>query len=211
MHKGPYEEDQREGYDLASETGAAPLTYQFEGPEKGLTETQKLIIQGYFEEHICDNFMQFIKVAPDSLKQLRRLIVAYAPILLCDSFEQFINRYYPVVPAADASSQQNLFFRQLLITFNRLCNNIIDIDHPLYAAIFDPRFSSTKSSSPSKKNLVTSFFKTKINEHFQFSEDDEFISQALAWLKSNQARYNQQPPVLGKKDSAARKQLFFGY
>ncbi len=210
MTNGPYNEDQFEGQDLAPEVGA-PLTFQFEGHPKGLTETQRQLMQTYFDEQIRDNFTQFVNVAPQPLQPLRQLIIAYAPIVVCDSFEKFINQFYPAVPDSDESSQQNQFFRQLLSSFNRLCNNNIDIDHPLYTTIFDPRFSPTKQSSPTKRNLVTCFFKNRIKEHFHFSENDQFVSQALAWLKESGAQFNQSPPISMDKDCSAKRQLSFGY
>jgi|GEM_PF-6257357 len=192
--------------DPAPETGA-PLTFQFD-QQKGLIPTQRDLLEDYFNEQILANFQEFIKAAPDAFKPLRQLIVAYAPTMACASFEQFISNFYPAVLPDDRTSDQNIFFRELLISVNRLCNKKIDINHPLYQAVFDPRISPTKSNSPTKQNLVINFFTKEIKAHFAFPTHDPFVIQALDWIEKNTTRFN---PVTTTAESTAKRQLHFNF
>lgn len=210
MINGPHDQD--EGRDLAPEV-STPLVFGYEAHSKVLTDTQQTVMELYFDQHFYENFLQFIYVAPEALQPLRQLIISYAPILTCNSFVNFVNQFYPTVPQTENTSSQNLYFRQLLISFNELCNNKVDINHPLYDAIFDVRLSPSKSNSPTKRKLVTGFFTKKINEHFTFPKEDPFVCKAIAWLTDINAQYNQQVSQhasSSQTDCTARKKLFFG-
>lgn len=207
MHAGPDSNNIDFGDQNFAPHAVAPLTFQYSHTQKFFNATQEHTLQSYFDDQILANFQAFINTAPDALKALRQLIVAYAPHMPCDSFQLFIKQFYLEVEPTNITFKQNVFFRGLLISFNQLCNKQVDVDHPLYQTVFDPKISPTKSSSPTKQNLVASFFIKKIADHFAFPGNDPFVTRALDWIKVNTPRFIH--PVAAAGESTARRQLNF--
>ena len=207
MYTGPSSNNSGfDGQDHALNAGT-PLTFQYVQTQKAFNATQEDTLQNYFNDQILPNFEAFISCAPGALKALRQLIVAYTPHMPCDSFQHLIKQFYPEVDQNDKTWKQNVFFRELLISFNQLCNKQIDVNHPLYQTVFDPRISPTKASSPIKQNLVASFFTQQIEKHFAFPANDPFVTQAKEWIRVNTPRFNN--PVTAAGESTAKRQLNF--
>ncbi|MCS5709963.1 hypothetical protein [Candidatus Berkiella aquae] len=174
-------------YDEAPEVGAPILPY-FQAGQNALVDTQKSVLKSYFEKHLLPHFEDFVAAAPSShpdMRPLRQFIIIKAVSLSSHTFEQLLAKYYPIVTNTDNTFIQNVSFRNVLLAFNKLCLGEIDINHALYNYVFDPRYSPTKTSSPTKRNLVTAFLHQKLCKKFPSSSyvNDLLVKHALSWIE----------------------------
>lgn len=131
---------------------------------KGLNNTQTVILQTYFEQHLEGFFQQFITLAHASLQTVRVNIISQALIQDTQGFIALLAAHYPAVSADDPTYIQNQHFREKLMAFNQLCTGKLDVNHELYSTVFDTRISSAINHSPTKHNLIANFFKKVVRE-----------------------------------------------
>ncbi len=179
---------------------------------RGLTDTQAQVLEEYFLRYYREGFSHFITTAPNepvNLQPLRAFLIMCALSMPVDAFRAFFNHFYPIVPEFDATHKQNVYFRDLLLNFNRLCLERVDINQPLYANIFDPRLSPNKHlDSPTKKKLATSYFRKHVDCLLQglglpadnVMADNYVITARLSFSSA---------PSQGPTASSARKKLTF--
>lgn len=206
MLAGSEEQSSNDDSDLGS--SSATFVPQFSSSQT-LSPSQKDILQEYFDNYVSDGLRQFITVAPENLKPLRAYIITCASAMSPDIFQIFLNQFYPAVLPSSTTFEQNTYFKELLLNCNRLCKDKIDINHPLYNAIFDKRLSPSKMDSPTKKDLVASFFKRALDNlatpHMDLT--NSFVHAARNWQAQDIAS-----PATGPGSSpqeGVRRRLFF--
>lgn len=156
-----------------------------------LTDMQETFLQEYFENTIKDSFKKFIDIAPQkplNLRPLHAYLIRTSLIVASALYEKFLEHYYPPVKPEHKAYQQNVYLRELLKSFNKLCKGEIDINHPFYAQIFDLRLTSKNIDSPTKRHIVSSFFKKKVMDLIrdQMDEEDECLIAAKDWLRQKE-------------------------
>lgn len=192
--------------------GDAPILYCYENQtgQRSLTDTQTAVLQQYFEHFMAPTFVAFIESAPrnPNLQSLRAFLISKSVSMPIDIFQNFLSKFYPEVHDDNQDYVQNCYFRKYLIDFNSLCLGNKDINNPIYAMTFDPRYSPTKSNSPTKKILVSKFFEAKVAKLVsEFNQEDEFVMLADSWIS---VMLNQQTETLNQasKEKKVRRQLF---
>jgi hypothetical protein len=168
------------------------LTPQY---QQSLSTTQESILTDFFTLQLAPRFQAFIEAAPSNpnMGPLRIFIIANAFTMASSNYSAFLNKYYPEVKDHDLTYEQNMSFRELFISFNRLCIGELDINHWLYAAVFDCRLSPSKLNSPTKRNLVNCIFKMQFKKTFDISlvDSDPLVESARDWIMSSKVS----PPI----------------
>ncbi len=157
MQKG-VEQDSSKGIDTA-------LLTQFEGLKistSPITNTQKSILESYFEEVATDYIERFIASAPLETQALRRSLVLLSTTLDAAIFKQVFETFYPKAEVSDKCFEQNKLFRNYFLTFNELCLGQTDINHVFYSNIFNPKLSTRQPDSPTKRHVISAFFRKQV-------------------------------------------------
>lgn len=158
-----------------------------------LSSMQTEILKQYWELQFLPNFQSFIETAPaePNLKFLRAHLIKLSLTTMPMHYEKVLLQFYPEVSSEARTYDQNVFLRELLTSFNKMCQGKLDTSHEFYRMVFDPRLSPSPLSSPTKKNLTAMFFRVKVTEFLakenysdEALETDPFVSEAMKYERS---------------------------
>ena len=174
-----------------SESGYEPrITLRTRVSQISLTNSQKSVFDSYLKSY-KDDFNHFISVVQDEIKPFRAFLIHCASEMKEHHFIRLLDFYYPSVKENEPTYRQNIYFRDKLLTFNRLCCGNSDINVSIYSKVFDPRLSPTLSS-PTKRDKISQLFKEATIEFLKKNgwwekfktHPDQFVLSAQEWIKS---------------------------
>lgn len=160
-------------------------------PALSLTPVQEEILYNYIDYNVTPNFEGFISAAPTApcdLRPLHYFILNQAYLLPSEIFMALLEKFYIPTSPNNPNFEQNQHLRTFLISFNKLCNEQMDVNLQLFATVFDSRLSP-KKNSPAKRRLVADFLKAHIPAELTDNTTFNcFVASANEWLNNYRSK-----------------------
>ncbi|MFO1258712.1 MAG: hypothetical protein U1E78_09955 [Gammaproteobacteria bacterium] len=159
-----------------------------------------------YYEILKTNIHSFVLSAHPEIQNLRKYIAYLSTDLSPKEYQGVILKFFPEISSQPENVESDKKHRNYFISFNELCKGSEAVNHELYQSIFSSQLSEVNLDSPSKRNIVSSYFKSKINSEFEISSlsDDPFVS-ALKKFISQQASHEERH----FKNVSVKRRLFF--